>query len=256
MAGDAVAMPLKPWTTREVQILREHYPTGGAGACLALLPGRSEGAIYARASLEHLRHVAVRRGQPKGPRRSSDTFTDEAIRAVYQSHPEKGAVAALAARIGRRRHWINRRAMQLGLVVPRFKEPAWSEAEIELLATHAHRSAEVIQRIFRDHGHRRTEAAIHVKRTRLECCDTHDPDHFTASSIARLLGVDRKTVTRYIHLGQLRATRRGTKRAERQGGDHHWVHWKDLRTFIRDNAHAVDLRKVDRVAFIELLVRD
>lgn len=48
------------WSKEEDLVLREHYPNGGAKACIALLPGRSANAIHCRASSLG---IAVRHGQ-------------------------------------------------------------------------------------------------------------------------------------------------------------------------------------------------
>ncbi|MCC7413343.1 MAG: hypothetical protein IT495_17135 [Gammaproteobacteria bacterium] len=246
--------PCLPWTTREEAVLREHYPRGGLGACLALLPERTDSAISGRASKLGLRHKADYSGLPKR-RYSSSSFIDEAIRDLYLHHPERGAMRALCERLGRPRHWVQRRGRQLGLVRPRWKEPDWQDAEIEILAAHAHQAPETIARYLRAAGYRRTTVAIDVKRKRLACCDTHDPDHYTATGLARVLGIDPKSVTRWIHIGELRARRRGTKRLPQQGGDQHWIHWRDAQAFIAGDPDRIDLRKVDRADFIALLVR-
>jgi hypothetical protein len=39
----------KAWRTSEVRILEQHYPTGGAKRCAALLPNRSPQTIRQRA---------------------------------------------------------------------------------------------------------------------------------------------------------------------------------------------------------------
>lgn len=38
------------WTTREIALLREHYPRGGAVACLPHLPRHTESAIRQKAA--------------------------------------------------------------------------------------------------------------------------------------------------------------------------------------------------------------
>ncbi len=48
------------WTTKEVAILREHYPRGGGVACLDLLPDREIQAIYRKAATLGLRYSGMR----------------------------------------------------------------------------------------------------------------------------------------------------------------------------------------------------
>ncbi|MDZ7735916.1 MAG: hypothetical protein U5P41_07305 [Gammaproteobacteria bacterium] len=178
---------------------------------------------------------------------------DDAIRELYQSRPEKGCIYAFAKKWGYPRWWISKRARDLGFVSPRLSEPPWSEAEDELLGQHSHKTLSVIQRIFKSHGYTRSETAINVRRKRLHL-NVRDPDRFTATQLARILGLDSKSVTRWIHLDMLPAEHRGTARTELQGGDMFWIRRDDVREFIRNNPERIDLRKVEKHMFIELLL--
>lgn len=70
--------------------------------------------------------------------------------------------------------------------------------------------------------------------------------------MASAFGVDSHQVTRWIGTGLLRAQRRGTARMPQQGGDTWLILEKDVVRFIRENAAAYDLRRVDQVWFLEL----
>ena len=122
------------WTGREQMILRNAYPQSGIAGSLALLPGRSAAAIYVRAMKLKLvsPHEATRR------RCRPTEQIDDAIRRVYQNNTDKGAIKRLAQTTGRSRAWIRARAIALGIAVPRFKEPPWTEAETEIVAEAAH----------------------------------------------------------------------------------------------------------------------
>lgn len=242
-------MTIRHWTVTEDRIVREHYATRGAEYCATLLPGRSIGAIQ-----QHAYAVGIR-SQVRNKRRrwENSEAIDEAIRRVYQSTPKSNQVNELAKRLRRPRWWVSKRARCLGLVTPRFKEPVWTDAEIDLIEAHAHKSLAVIQRILKKQGYQRTETAICLKLKRLGT-DTHDPDHYTACQLATMMGVDSRTVTGWIHKYDLPAKRRGTKRTQEQGGDMWWISRRTLRRWIGQNAHAVDLRKVDKYWFIDLMV--
>jgi hypothetical protein len=240
----------RSWTLPEQKVVREHYATGGARACRALLPHRSEGAIHQQAIKIGIRSARQQRPSRPWP---VDAEMDRHIVECYRNHPERGAVNRLAARLGRPVWWVKKRAVVLGVTIRLTKEPAWSAAEIELLRKHAHKTPEVIRRTFTKHGFRRTPTAITVKRCRLQL-DTIDYDHYTARQLAAEFGVDPTTVSAWIERGWLKATRRGTARTEAQGGDHWWIKRKDVRGFIAENAGVIDLRKVDKVWFIDLLV--
>lgn len=251
-------MPDKPkryfWTTPEIKIIKEHYPAGGAAACAALLPNRTIKAIQQQARLNQ---VYYRDHQPR-PRRlwSSTAQIDRAIAAAYARPADKADLKRLAADLGRPYWWIKKRAMLLGLAQARLsdnREPEWSAAEVALLEKHAHKMPDVIARIFRANGYRRTATAIVVKRRRLGC-DTVDIDHYTVNQLAREFGIDSHVVTRWIDKGWLKAERRGTKRVAVQGGDQWWIKRRHVRDFVAESVAVIDLRKVDKVWFVDLLV--
>jgi hypothetical protein len=236
------------WTTREEKVLREHYPTGGVAACLPLLPRRSMGAIHQHAKVMDLNAPG---NEFKRERWATSEAIDNVIRR-YWLKPYKGFRADCAHVVGRPGWWVSGRAAKLGLTAPRFKEPAWSEVELEIVGANAHRALSTIQRALARAGFTRTETAIAVKLKRMGPGSRIDLDHYTAHQLAKLMGVDGKTVTSWIARGLLKAGRRGTDRVAIQGGDHYWIHRRDIRAFVKDNAATVDLRKVDRFWFIDL----
>lgn len=241
------------WTTKEIALLREHYPIGGVAACLQALPGRSARSIYSTA---HKEGLAVA-GTPKSkgvPRQrwTSSPQMDDVIRRAYPTCTSRGAVIALAARLNRPRWWVSNRAASLGLVTPRFKEPKWTEAELELIENIASKSPKAIRATLARKGFARTETAIILKLKRIGA-DRQDPNHYTATGLAALMGVNPSTVSAWCEKGWLNAKRRGTERAPIQGGDMWWISRKAVRQFIIDSTAHVDIRKVDKFWFVELL---
>lgn len=255
----AMAMPhagpvlrARAWTTVEERVLRETYGMPGGPRIAAEKIGRNIYAIYAHArklGLRGVRYVPERRN---GRRYSIEPWIDREIERAYQS-PRRGAIAELAARVMRPRGWLKSRALALGIAVARIKEPPWSAEEIALLERLAHHRIETIAQKFRDAGFRRTPTAIAVKRKRLKL-SIQDPDHYTACQLAALMGVDVKVVTRWIAREGLRASRRGTLRTAQQGGDMWWIARSDLLRWMRDHAQLIDLRKVDRYWFLDLVL--
>ncbi len=237
------------WTEEEDVILRELYPHGGAAACADKLPNRDLGSIYARARKFRLKCM-----NPGGARQKLATDElDARIREEYPKiGPHRGATKELAARLGVPRWWLSKRATQLGLTTLRRKEPPWTATEDELLARvplyDPHRAAVV----FREHGFKRTPTAIVIRAKRVGL-SRRRTDVFSASAAARVLGIDSKTMTTYILGGLLQACRRGTNRLPQQGGDTWSVERAELRRFIIDNIAIIDIRKVDKVAFVDLL---
>ncbi|WP_206078655.1 hypothetical protein [Allomesorhizobium camelthorni] len=239
------------WTGREEKLLRENYPGGGVSACLAVLPGRSAKSIYMRAgTLGLLRPGPDGKVHERQAWESSEQI-DLIIRRTYQKSPSKGDIQKCAATCGRPRWWVSKRAVKLGLVVPRFKEPAWSEVEIEIVTENAHKAPATLQKMLRSKGFHRTETAIFVKLKRIGA-DRTDPNHLNANQLAGVMGVDRKTVSGWIAKGWLKATRREATATD----DFWWIHRRDVARFIVENVAAVDLRKVDKFWFVDLLVHE
>lgn len=246
-----VRQPGEEWTTREDGVLRARYPTGGVAACREQLPGRSTGAICARANRIGLRRLAqVRRGGRPMRWAPSDEI-DERIRAVYLGGAKHGAVGELAKALGWPRWAVRRRAAEIGAVPPRGRQAPWSEAEVDLLRRHAHCTPVAIARLMREAGYARTATAITVQRKRLAL--TRTDAGYTANQLAGLLGVDGKTVTRWIVAGWLDAERRGTERLPQQGGDHWLIERAAVREFIRRNPTLVPMPRVNGTWLIELL---
>lgn len=226
------------WTVPEIAILRQHYSTGGAKACAELLPHRTLGSIY-----QHARTAGL--FAPKSPEKrrtwTSNDFVDAEIRRVYQSPMQKNTVRDLAKRLGYPRWWVSKRAANLGLVAPRFKEPKWSAKEIAILEEHSTKHSKIIQKYLKAAGFSRTETAIVVQRKRHKL-ETRDVDLYTTGDIALMMGVDRTTVMRWIESEGLQASSGAVRKVKRLA----------LRSWIRDHAQLVDLRKVDRFWFIDL----
>lgn len=236
------------WTNKDIQIIRQYYPGGGTAACLEKLPGRTQSAIYGKAAALGLHH---NQDFTKRKAWTTSEYIDGEIIRVYQAKPRKDEIRKLASRLCRPRWWVSKRAMHLGLVLPRFKEPEWSEEEIELLGENIHKSLKIIRKIFQKHGFVRSETAIKVKSKRPHLNRSMNGS-YTANQVADLMGVDRKTVSRYIEAG-LAYRRRETARTVQQGGDMYEIRDRDIRNFVVANPGVIDIRKVDKFWFIDLL---
>lgn len=237
--------PRVPWSEREKAIMREHYPVGGLAACRAhLAPLRGDGAIYQMAQQLGLKAP----GQPVLREQWTTTpHIDEAIRRAYIEDGRKGCVARVARKIARPPRWVSHRARQLGIVPPRFREPPWTEREFELLRANATKQPYVIARIFARHGFRRTGTAIKIKLTRLKI-DRTDDNTYTSRGLAELMGVESHRVSTWIAKGWLKA-----KRKSDLPGSEFQIQRRDIRAFIIDNVGAIDIRRVDKHWFVDLV---
>ncbi|MGA4555117.1 hypothetical protein [Methylorubrum aminovorans] len=240
------------WKDNELAIVSEHYPKGGMAACLARLPGRTPSGIHQAA-----RKLGI--GSEKMPaERASHDYGPEMDVRIQQEWPNlkgRGAVDALALKLDVPRWWLSKRATKLGLAAPHRKEPRWTEAEDALMTKVPLHAPEVAARIFREHGYHRTATAIVVRAKRLDLSRrTHET--LSATGAAKILGVDDKTVTTWCIAGDIKAGRRGSKRLVQQGGDAWAIEPAELRRFVLDNLDRLDIRKVEKFAFVALLVGD
>jgi hypothetical protein len=244
VVGEPRRGPRRFWTGREEMVLRAYYPDGGVPACLSMLPGRTASAIYNRANQLGIKSAAFAKQGYHRERWTSSEQIDAVIRRVYPTCTAKNDVNRLAVSLSRPPWWVSKRAARLGLVSPRFKALPWSQPELDYIQERAHINPNNLRMGLARLGYRRTETAISVMLRRLGAC-THDPNEYNANGLAALFGIDRKGVLNWIEKGWLKAKRRGELWSIRR---------RDVRAFVADNMHAVDIRKVDKFWFIDLLL--
>lgn len=231
----------RAWTTREIATLREHYPAGGINAVLEHLPQRSRSAIYCHANALGL-HCA---GRPQVRQHwPQDTATDDAIRTAHQRPTKRGDIVRLAARLGRPVWWVSRRARDMGLTTPRFREPAWTPAEIAILHANTHLAPAAVQRAMRRQGYRRTATAIAVQRKRCGIKRTQ-ADAYSCRQAALMLGMDNTTLLREIRMGYLRAEPNRDYQTRTDGAvTQYVVTERNLREYIISHPVRLNLRKL------------
>lgn len=243
------------WTDAEKEIVRKYYPKGGASACAAHLPGRPLQGIYNQAKALGLKRPEGAMAYGTAPPKDRHPELDAKIREAWPQldGKKRGAVNGLADKLDVPRWWLTKRAQKLGLTMPHKKEPPWTRSELLLLEKVPLHNLDKCAEIFRAHGYVRTPNAIKVKATRLRLSRRYR-ETFSATSAAPIVGMDPKTVTLYILDGSLKATKRVTKRLPQQGG-HPWsISRADLRAFVIEHLERIDLRKVEKFAFVDLLV--
>ncbi len=180
---------------------------------------------------------------------------DATIAYAYRTLTPRGRVVqALATTLNMPAWRIKRRARELAAFEPCVRVPVWSPQELRILEANARFSPETIQRRLLKQGFARSVAAIVLKRKRLRL--VRDLGGFSACQVALGFGVDPKTVSRWIDSGLLRAERRGTRRTERQGGDMYFVTASAVRDFIVRHIGIIDIRKVEKVWFVDILVNE
>jgi len=142
---------------------------------------------------------------------------------------------------------IRRKAAELGLV--RSKEPRWTREEEEWLEKHLPRKS--IKKIAKQLG--RTTTAVKLKAKGLDIRKTRMDGNYSGLEAAMILGCDDHKIIRAIRKGLLKARRRNTERTSAQGGDIWLIRPFDLRNYVIASPGEIDIRRVDKISFIDLL---
>lgn len=252
IVGERVNVPLlvparrlqrKHWSPEEIAILREHYPVGGINACVARLPDRNERTIYTKAA-----KIGLRSKKHRVPptRWTWSLHQDDLIRRAYREDPRRGRVKRLARKMGRPAYAVSLRARQLGLVAPSGPGRPWAQREHDLIVAHASNQPISIARILKRNGFKRTPGAIQHRLNAMRI-DRVDDDRYTGNGLAELMGVNVHKVASWIAKGWLKAKR------ERGDRTRYSIHRNAVRRFIVENVGEVDLRRVDKLWFVDLL---
>jgi hypothetical protein len=233
------------WKTTELTIMRQHYPTEGVRACVALLPHRTRGAITQRARLMGLAAPKQRR---KSPAYKADEWTDAQIRKTYESGLRRGDRRRLEQRLNRPGWWITKRAVAMGLAIPARRDPAWTEAETKLLEDTLTLDPHKAAIRFRRAGFARSATAIAVMRQRMGMRQQRDT--YTANELAGLMGVELKKIVRWIADNRLQAKRRGTARDEKDPWE---IKPAAVRALIIGYTAEIDIRRCNKFWLVDLL---
>ena len=165
---------------------------------------------------------------------------DRLIRRRYDSRTE--TIDELAALLRLPRWVIRRRAQTLG--VARCKEPRWTEEEEQFLESGLPRLS--VTAIAKKLGRSTTAVALKAKRLGLRKRN----GAFTARALAQGVGVDDHVVARWITSGLLTASHRHSERER----DMHFISHAAVKQFVRAYPLEFDIRKVDQLWFVDLLV--
>lgn len=241
------------WTDAEKKVLLDFYECKGPVYCARLLPERGVERVYQMAAKLGLRAPASAGQERQSLTSEERAELDRAITEAWPFLKGRGAVKALAERLGVKKHQVTKRATVLGLTMPHRKEPNWSGAELELLRRVSLHDPVSASRAFKDHGYSRSPTSIVVMAKRQGLSRRYKAT-YSAHAAAKILGIDGKTMTTWILEGLIKASRRETQRLPQQGGDPHSITRENLRAFIIENLERIDIRKVEKFSFVDLLV--
>ena len=227
------------WRTTEVARLeRLSAEEAGVEQLMKELPGRSLDAIKKKAGEMNLALPAAKNSQVW----RSDDATDEMIRKAY-ADGSRGAVTELAIKLGVERWRISKRAGELGVASVRLKETEWSTSELRVLEDFGEKGAAIVHRELRRLGYERSVGTVATMLAQWQS-KREKSDCWSARTVAELMGVDPHTVLRWITQGGLKA--------KQEGGQ--WeISRKSLKQWVVSHAHSVDLKRVDKYWFIDML---
>ena len=169
---------------------------------------------------------------------------DDFIRAHYNP-TVWGRAKAIATYLGVPKWVVKKRAGALDL--SRVKDSPWSPTDIAYLEANFHQVAtkEIAKRLGR------SVTAVKLKAKRLGY--RKHGEGYTMNSLAQAFGVDRHWVSDRVRAGKIAASPRSTERTPQQGGDSYFITDKAVVRFLQKHTFEVDLRKVDRLWFLDLV---
>lgn len=199
----------------------------------------------------------------KKPRKYEHLFTKEVSKQIEEIYSRPNAkknsgyqgglgIKAFAATLGVPHHVVIHQAARLGL--GRTKEKPWSMEEFAALNELAHYAPDVIARKFRERGLHRTRTSIAVMRKRRWA--HKGAPYYSAHALTTLMGVDGHTLDRVWIAKGIRFIAKGTtrgKKNKKQGGDTKLVHIDEVRRFFIEHPEEIDLQKVDKLWFLEMI---
>jgi len=179
-------------------------------------------------------------------------FTSEMDKEILYTYSintdNKPRVMNLARKFNIPRWAVYQRALKIGAVTSSHQKKTWTKDEIKILKMNARYSPQTIMRKLKKAGYARSIASIVLKRKRMRFLS--NLKGMSAGLCAEFLGLDLHWVLNYIRQGLLKAE---VIRRDREGKANYFIREKDLRQFIINNPDLIDLRKVEKYYFIELV---
>ena len=179
----------------------------------------------------------------------------ERIRQVYsRAGTTRGYAKKLADELGWSRHDVYRVARSLDVQDPHCKPlkcRRWTAPELDLLESTGHLSPAKAAQEFSRAGHLRSAYAIHNKRAQQGIKVREEKiseGHYTCYTLADHMGVDRRTVSRWIRNGYLRATPTVT-------GEPFQIDRAAIRQFVVNHVALLNMANIDKYWLVDLLCR-
>ncbi len=174
---------------------------------------------------------------------------DEELLYTYSINTDSSPrLINLARKFNMPRWALYQRALKIGAVQSSQQKIKWIAEEIEILEKNAHYVPLTIKKRLEKAGFQRSISSIVLKRKRLRLLS--NLQGMSACLCAEFLGVDIHWVLQHIRSGLLKAEK---IRQDSQGKVNYYIKEKNLRKFILNNPDLIDLRRVEKYYFIELV---
>lgn len=237
-----------PWTPEANDRLRALWIAGQKTAAIAADLGRTPCSIT-----EQARRLGLPRKQ-HWARVTPTPEMDQAIRAEYA-----GTRVGIGRRIAQRFNvdpgWVKTRARQLGLTrsTQRYLSP-WTAEEDEIIEEmHDRGGVRFVANQLKKAGYARSHHAI--------LCRVHhlglrwkSREVYNAGEVAAAMGVDSKTITRWIGFGYLKARKSNVSDFHQEEEPHNWlIKPTDIRRFLVEHVARYRLATCDRFWFVAML---
>lgn len=238
----------RPWTPEACARLREQWLAGQKMADIAADLQRSAAAIAEKAR---------RLGLPRKQRWARIVVTaemDQAIREEYAS-ARIGMCRRLAKRFNVEIGWIKSRARQLGLTrnTKHYAAPWGPEEDRIVENAHEQGGVRFVAQQLKKAGYHRSLHAVHC-RVHILKLRWKNREVYNASQVGEAMGVDSKTVSRWIRLGYLKARKENPSGMSQCEEAHCWlIQYTDLRRFLIDHVSRYRLATCDRFWFVAML---
>ena len=179
-------------------------------------------------------------------------FTSEMDKELLYTYSintdSKPRLINLAKKFNMPRWVLYQRALKIGAVKSSHQKKLWKDEEINILEKNAQYAPQTIKKRLEKAGFQRSIASIVLKRKRMRLLS--NLEGMSACLCAEFLGVSLHIILNHIKAGLLTAE---IIRYDRQGKANYYIREKNLRKFIVNNPDLIDLRKIEKYYFIELL---
>lgn len=191
---------------------------------------------------------AKREGQHAGGTKQRYILDDRGRRLIMERYDGRHETVVELTHLLRVPNWrLHRWAIEMGLALPRRKQPAWTDVEIHYLEKHM--ATDSLAAIAAHLG--RTKTSVQVKAKRIGV--NKQGAEYTLRGLCASLGCDHHKVERWLAKGWLHGVRRGSERTEANGGDMWLFTHANIRRFVTEYPEEIDPRRVDWLWIVDLL---